>query len=270
MAFNPRQMKIIPLILLIALALTPPVAAQTNSAPLPKLADVIQRAMERAVAEDENDRQFKLHYDYTRTRVTEYRNSRGELKKKEEKRDQQSSAPPTATNSTMKAAPKPQTQSTNEPLSESHSNVRGKALRVKDYSLPELVARFDFTLVGREMTNGHSLLVLDFKPADRKLPINNFKDKFINKAAGRFWVDEQDYAITRAEMHLTKKVSVFGGIAGSVSQFTYSFERERMPEGFWYSRNVDWHLEGREVIFNRIVDYHERKFDVRKVRLAAR
>jgi hypothetical protein len=141
---------------------------------------------------------------------------------------------------------------------------------VKDYSLTNLVARFDFTLVGRETTNGRSLLVLDFKPANKKLPVNNFKDKFINRAAGRFWVDEQDYAIARVDLHLTRKVSVFGGVIGSVWKFTYSFERERTAEGYWYAHQVDWHLEGREVIFNRIVDYHEQKFDLHKVPTPAR
>jgi len=39
-----------------------------------------------------------------------------------------------------------------EPVSETHSNIRGKALKVKDYSIPNLVKRFQFTLVGRENT----------------------------------------------------------------------------------------------------------------------
>jgi hypothetical protein len=30
---------------------------------------------------------------------------------------------------------------------------------------------------------------------------------------------------------------------------------------------MDWHLEGREVVVNRIVDYHERKLDEQKVRV---
>jgi hypothetical protein len=28
---------------------------------------------------------------------------------------------------------------------------------------------------------------------------------------------------------------------------------------------MDWHLEGREVVFNRIVDYHERKLNEQKI-----
>jgi hypothetical protein len=262
-------MKTAPLLLLLLLPLTHPVAAQTNS-PLPTMDTVLQRALERAAVEDENDRQFGLHYEYTLTRVTEFRNGKGALKSREEKRSQENKSGGVATNLQPVAVPEPKPPAKDEPLSESHSNVKGTVMRVKDYSLTNLVARFDFTLVGRETTNGRSLLVIDFKPANKKVPVNNFKDKFINKAAGRFWVDEQDCAIARADLHLTKKVSIFGGVVGSVWKFTYSFERERTAEGFWYARQVDWHLEGREVIFNRIVDYHEQKFDLHKVPTPAR
>ena len=141
---------------------------------------------------------------------------------------------------------------------------------MKDYSLSNLVSRFQFTLVGRENVNGRSALVLDFQPAGKKLPVNSYKDNFINKAAGRVWVDEADYAIAKADLHLTQPVSVLGGLVGSVWKFTYSFERDRTPEGLWFARHVDWHLEGREVVFHRIVDYHEQKIDEQKVLPPAR
>ena len=60
--------------------------AQTGTAPLPPLATVIQCALARAAAEDDNDREFNRNYHYERIRLTEYRNGKGELKKHEEKR----------------------------------------------------------------------------------------------------------------------------------------------------------------------------------------
>ena len=83
-------------------------------------------------------------------------------------------------------------------------------------------------------------------------------------------MDEADYAIAKANLHLTQQVNVLGGLVGAVWKFTYSFDRERTPEGFWYARHVDWHLEGREVVFHRIVDYHEQKFGAQKALQAAR
>jgi hypothetical protein len=239
--------------------------AQTSTAPLPPLATVIQHALDRAAAEDDNDREFNRNYHYERIRLTEYRNGKGELKKHEEKRTPEGAGK-------AKPAPvvAPQPVEKDAPLSETHSNIHGKAFAVKDYSLTNLISRFEFTLVGREIVNGRSALVLDFQPADRKLPVNSYKDYFINKAAGRVWVDEADYAIARADLHLTQQVNVLGGLAGAVWKFTYSFERDRTPEGLWFSRHVDWHLEGREVIFHRIVDYHEQKINEQKVLPPAR
>jgi hypothetical protein len=60
--------------------------AETGAAPLPPLETVIQRALDRAAVEDENDREFNRNYQYQRIRLTEYRNGKGELKKHEEKR----------------------------------------------------------------------------------------------------------------------------------------------------------------------------------------
>ena len=235
--------------------------AETVAAPLPPLDAVIQRALARATTEDENDREFNRNYRYERVRLTEYRNGKGELKKHEEKRSPEGAA---KTNSAPVAAPKP-VETNDAPVSDTHSHIRGKAFAVKDYSLSNLVSRFQFTLIGRETVNGRAALVLDFRPASDHLPVHSYKDNFINKGAGRVWVDEADYAIAKVDLHLTQRVSVLGGLVGSVWKFTYSFERARTPEGLWFSRHVDWHLEGREVVFHRIVDYHEQKINELKV-----
>jgi hypothetical protein len=234
--------------------------AQTDRSPLPPVAAVIQAALARAATEDDNDQAFDRLYQYQRTRLTEFRDGQGQLKSREEK---------ITGNGTRTDPPAPVTPVNSavhdEPLSETHSNIHGKALKVKDYSLAELVTRFQFTLDGRETINGRPALVLEFQPDSDHLPVHSYKDNFINKAAGRVWVDESDYAIAKADLHLTQRVNVFGGLLGAVWKFTYSFERERTPEGLWYARRVDWHLEGREVVFNRIVDYHEQKADAKKV-----
>ena len=96
---------------------------------------------------------------------------------------------------------------------------------MKDYSIPNLVKRFQLTLVGREMLNGRPALVVDFKPLNDHLPVNQFADKFINQAAGRVWIDEADYAIAQAQIYLTEQVNVLGGLVGAVWKFTYAFTR---------------------------------------------
>lgn len=233
----------------------------------PPLNVIIQRALERAAREDENDRQFDHLYQYKHVRLTEFLDSKGDLRSEEEKVTEDGARPHPAR---QPQATTPKTENQDGPVTETHSNIRGKALKVKDYSLADLVRRFQFTLAGSDTVNGRPAWVLDFRPASGKLPVHDFKDNFINKAAGRVWVDEGDYAIAKADLHLTKQVDVLGGLVGAVWKFTYSFDRTRTAEGLWYARHVDWHLEGREVVFNRVVDYHEQKLDLEKVSEPAR
>src|SRR5271170_8130695 len=73
--------------LAVLLALPMPLFAQSNAfvAPLPPIGLVLQRAMEESRRENDLEHAFKQHYSYTRTRVTEYRSSDGDLKSREEK-----------------------------------------------------------------------------------------------------------------------------------------------------------------------------------------
>jgi hypothetical protein len=264
-------MKTASLTLAVLLSLVCFALAQTNDTsvagtkPLPTMDFLLQQVVARAVnKEDKNDNLFDMNYQYTRVRTWEYRDSQGELKSREEKRSVENKPLRVAAHAAGQPAPPPPVVK-NEPVSETHSNIRGKALKVKDYSIPNLIKRFQFTIVGREMLNGRPTLVADFKPLNDHLPVNQFADKFINKAAGRVWIDEEDYAIAQAQLYLTQQVNVLGGLVGAVWKFTYAFTRLRTPEGYWFARNMDWHLEGREVVVNRIVDYHERKLDEQKI-----
>jgi hypothetical protein len=265
-------MKTAALTLAVLLSLVHFATAQTNDAsladakPLPTLDFLLQQVVARAVSqEDKNDNLFDMNYQYTRVRTWEYRNSAGELKSREEKRSVENKPLRLAAQAAANRPAPPPPVVKDEPVSETHSNIRGKALKVKDYSIPNLIQRFQFTLVGREMLNGRPTLVADFKPVSDSMPVNSFADKFINKAAGRVWIDEEDYAIAQAQLHLTEQVNVLGGLVGAVWKFTYAFTRVRTPEGYWFARRMDWHLEGREVVINRIVDYHERKLDEQKI-----
>jgi hypothetical protein len=247
---------------------TPLFAANTN-APLPTFESVLQRVLQRAKDESDNDHAFDARYRYARTKVTEFRNSAGQLKKREANTSVHvpapSSAPAPATPvPASAAAPKPAPEPT-EAVSDTHSNVHGQQLRKSDFLLnQDLVSRFKFTIVGQDLLNGRPALVVDFVPANKTLPERNLKERFINKAAGRIWIDANDYSLVKADIHLTQEVNVGWGLIGAVWKFRYEFERERTADGLWFPSEVDWHLEGREVIINRIVDYHETMSDVQK------
>ncbi|MCU0782555.1 MAG: hypothetical protein MUF81_00630 [Verrucomicrobia bacterium] len=236
--------------------------------PLPRVDDVLKRVMDRAKAEDEHEHEFKTHYHFIRTKVTEFRNAKGELKKREAKRSENRPVVATTAGPPPPGVAEPKTHDdagTNGPVTDTRSNVRGKAFERNDFLLNgDLLKRFDFSVTGREILNGRPTLIVDFLPAKKPWPVRNLKDRFINKAAGRVWVDEGEYALVKADLRLTERVNVVGGLVGAVWKFTCGFLRERTPEGFWFTRGADWHLEGREVFIRRTVDYHEERTGVRK------
>ena len=263
-----RSIAIVASVLAVATALP----GADTTAPLPGFNSLLQHVLQRAKEEGNNDRQFDLRYRYTRAKVTEFRNSAGQLKKREA--NSSVHVPSPAAPGPAKPAPppsavaKPDPQK-NEAVSDTHSNVRGQQVKKSDILLNEdLVSRFQFTVTGREPVNGRPAFVVDFVPANKKLPERNLKERFINKAAGRIWIDAADYSLVKADLHLTQQVNVAWGLVGAVWKFNYSFERKRTSDGLWFPSRVDWHLEGREVVVNRIVDYHETTSEVQRVRQA--
>jgi len=233
-------------------------------APLPQLDTVLKRVVEQVEKEEQNEKMFKQGYSFTRFKKTEYKNSDGEVKKSEEKTKVNNPLVKRITTAPKPIAPRGTRP--DAPVSETQSNVKGKAFEKSDFPVgDDLIRRFDFTLVRREVVNGRPALVIDFKPAKRKLPENSMKEKFLNKAAGRVWVDEEDSVPVKADLHLSAPVSVLGGLVGAVQKFTFTFNRQRTPEGVWFTVDSDWHLEGREVFFRRIIDYHEETTNVTHV-----
>jgi hypothetical protein len=230
-------------------------ADHVSDAPLPSLEAIIKNAVEHSKKEPENDRLFQQRYEFIRTKVTEYRNGDGELTK----RDQKASTNHVRVATAAKPKPKP---AVTTPKTQSQAKPSDR-IDKKDILLnQDFFSRFQYTLIGRDQIAGRPVLVLDFKPLNKKLPNNDFKDRFINIAAGRLWMDEEDFALAKADVHLTEKVNVIGGIVGAVAKFSCALDRERTADGLWFTRAMDWHLEGRAVLVHRTIDYHEEKTGV--------
>jgi hypothetical protein len=234
-------------------------ANSPEATPLPPVETIVERAVARAYKETENDQAFKDTYYFTRSKTTEYRNIRGNLTKRKDK---------TSVNEPSPRSPEELVQ----PAAASAwggTNIVSSDTRLHKRDLlanTNLVKRFTFELRGREMIDGRSSFVVDFKPVSGKLSASDLKERFLNKAAGRIWVDEAEYVIVKAEAKLTEGVSVVGGLVGAVHKFNFSFGRGRTADGLWYTRLLTWHLEAREVIVERVIDCVETKSDVRKAR----
>lgn len=253
-------------LLLLGVFLWPSVGAGEPAAePLPAPGEILRRVLDNLEREIANEKVFKQNYRYTRSRVREFRNPEGELRKTETKL--RTNDPLAVVTAKAPARPRPRLPTHIDKITETETRVRGRVFEQSDFPLGEdLLQRFEFVVVGRERVNDRPAFVLDFRPARKRLPERGIKDRFINKTAGRAWVDEADAVLVKADLHLTEPISVLGGLVGAVKVFTFNFLRERTPEGLWFTRDSQWHLEGREVFIRRVVSNHEEIRDVQRVK----
>ncbi len=218
-------------------------AAEASAPTLPSVESVLERLVEQSQKEAANARAFKQRYQFTRSRATEVRNSKGEVNKRELK---------TEVN---------QPGSNPEPADAAVENQPGRASRPgrkMDFAVNrELLQRYQFTLAGREPVNGRPALILDLGPAAQKPPEHDLKDRLLNKMAGRVWVDETEAVLVKADFHLTERVNVVAGLVGAIASFNLSFQRTRTAEGLWFTPELNWQLEAREVFVRRTVNAHE-------------
>jgi hypothetical protein len=223
-----------------------------SSEPLPPPGQVLSRLVIRAALDREHDEQFEKHYRYKRTKTTDTR---------DEKDGPARSVVVEMVNDPLKAAATTKDENAKDP------QAKKRSLNRRDFKLDQaLLDRFEFTMERREMIASRPTLVMSFAPAKKKLPNNDTKDRFINRTAGRVWVDEAEAAVVKLETRLLESVTFVGGIVGTVRQCSFTLERRRSPEGWWWTSGASWHLEGRKFFSPLHIDFEEKATEVEKVR----
>lgn len=129
----------------------------------------------------------------------------------------------------------------------------------------ELVSKYRFILAGREPVNGRAAYVLSFEPRSTDLPVKRRIDRLLNKVAGRLWIDEQDYAVSRVDLHLAENVLAWGGLLASVRKFLLRLEQNKVDEAAWLPSYVDGCIDGRILIRSLHVKVRQQNSDFRKV-----
>jgi len=213
------------------------------------LPSILTSVIERAKTEDDNDRAFKQSYMFTREKVVEKYDSGGTLVSRETRvGTHRARAIDSADTVTAKKVGTPRDQHTAAP---DQPFTRNQLIN------PDMTNRFDFKLVGQEVLDGRNMYVIDFAPLNKALPENQILDRVINKAAGRVWIDTNDFAIAKAYLHLTKPVEAGFGVVGALWKGSYFLDRARTEDGYWFTRNTSWHAEGRLAIFDRYETHSE-------------
>jgi hypothetical protein len=215
----------------------------------PDLETLLQSAVEHARRDREMEARFRERYAYVRTKLTETLNADGEVKKREYLRREHTPE-----------RPEP------DPWAEAEPDAARSRRAYERRDVPmstNLLARFRFTLAGREDIAGRPAWVVDFAPAAERLPAANLIEKFINRMAGRVWIDVAEQYVRRGEFRLTEPVNVVGGLVGALRQCEVFFERTRTADGLWYTHLLTWRIEGRQLWSRRIMAHRETLTEVR-------
>lgn len=218
----------------------------------PDLDRLLRRAVENARGDREMEARFRARYAYVRTKTTDTLTAEGEVKKREHLRLEHTPARP---------EPDPWAAAEDD---------RPRAYERRDVPVTtNLLQRFRFSLAGREELGGRPAWVVDFEPVAEHLPANSLIERFINRMAGRLWIDAAEAHVARAQCRLVGPVNVVGGLVGALKHCEVFFERARTEEGFWFTRRLTWRLEGRKLFTRRLMTHREELTDVRPAKTAA-
>jgi hypothetical protein len=110
----------------------------------------------------------------------------------------------------------------------------------------DLLGRFEYKLAGEELIADRKVWTLEFRPkADP--PENSFLDKLVNAMHGTMWVDQQEYEISKIDVHLGKRVSFFGGLAGAIDKLDLHMIQKRLNSQAWLTEALTLDFTGRKL-----------------------
>ena len=87
-----------------------------------------------------------------------------------------------------------------------------------NFLTPELVARFDFELIGQTPVNDRMAYQVSFKPKNPEPPVHRIVDRLLNRLSGTIWIDVQEFEVAKADVQLRSEVNLLGGVASSLKK----------------------------------------------------
>jgi hypothetical protein len=229
-------------------------AVKLKAQATPPAGEVIQKAV--ACAQQAQSGTVKNDFTYTKVSMTEELDSTGKVKEHSEKIYQvlfksgltrvkllEVNGHPPAETDLRKQSDNELT--VNRLLGQSKNNAGDNR---ENFLTPELVARFDFQLVGQGAINGRTAYRLSFQPKNPEPPIHRVVDKLLNRISGTLWIDTEEFEVARAEIQLGSEVDILGGMVGCLKHLAYTVTRTRVMEGLWLNSFSSGDFEGRKLL----------------------
>jgi hypothetical protein len=240
-------------LLLALLALT----ALGRSSLLAQTALSADQIIQKAVARAQNPaaKPGKGSYSYTKLTVTEEFDSAGKMKERKEKvyqvnfRNGATYAKLVEVNGHAPAQADLKKQAENESNAQQMTGSKSnKAENRENFLTPDIVSRFDFTLVGETNFNGRATYQVAFQPKSSATQSHHMIDRLVDRISGTVLIDAEEFEIARAELHLGSEVNLLGGVVGSLKKLVYSMTCTRIDDGLWFKTSSFGDFEGRKLI----------------------
>lgn len=248
---NPRPTVIA--VLMLSCMLTLPLAA---SDALPKADEVLQQAIERAKWE----REHKVGEDWVSAKrnVDQKLNKEGEVEETTERfyepvliqgkpfsRLVAKNGKPLSDDDRKKEAERERKfrENLNKAAKQSKAEDDDDDVELNE----ELIRRYNFTVIRREAVGERIAFLLTFLPrAGVKLPEKKHMDRILNRLEGQVWIDAQNYALLKVDMHLTEPTTLMAGL-GSVRSLDFLIELMPVAPDVLVPRRLALSFEGRQL-----------------------
>jgi hypothetical protein len=110
-------------------------------------------------------------------------------------------------------------------------------------------AVYEAKLVGREMLDGHRMLVATLTPRPNAKTRSD-EGNWMKKFKGRAWVAEDDYQIAKIEMEAIDDITLGLGLVGRVHEGSrFTFKRTKVNGEAWLPVEATFEASGRTLIF---------------------
>jgi hypothetical protein len=135
--------------------------------------------------------------------------------------------------------------------------------------LDEIFALYNITLTGREVIDGHSMVIATLEPKPQYRPRTD-EGKLMKKLRARAWISETEYQVARVEIEVIDDVTYGWGIAGRLHRGTTGvFERRKINNEVWLPSRAVIKGSGRALLFRRFsLDSTTTYSDYRKFNVA--
>ena len=117
--------------------------------------------------------------------------------------------------------------------------------RKENEEIDEMFHLYEIVIVGREDLDGHTTIVLDFRPRP-DFKTRTDAGKILKKMAGRAWVNESDRELIRIEAELIDNLSFGMGVLARLNKGAKAyFQRRRVNDEIWLPAEAHFTGTGR-------------------------